>query len=273
MNNSPFYNPNVKVKSIISIFVVSILLYFEFISHINFYVFTIILLLVSYISSLWIINFKISLLGMLSYISFIFIYIFSFNFFIFNVFVYIAKPGLLFYLMIIFLVVIFLIFLYSSFLNLSIIDASYIENVPLAQFSYTSNYVISLFVSYLFFIFVLANRVGFAFSILVMFVGMFVLSAQFMWNLIYASRDIVGYSLIVAFIMSTFYLVALFIPQSFFITALFLTVITFIYDGIIIHYKKSHLSQRIFLEYTIIFIIVFILFILLPGWGIAGGIR
>ncbi len=282
MNNSPFYNPNVKIKSIVSVCIVSMLLYMEYIFHINFFILTVILIGVSYISSLWIINFKISLLGMLSYISFIFIFVFSFSFFMFKVFLYIFptewfqpglfNPGLLFYLMVILLSIIFVIFLYSSFLNLSIIDASYIENVPLAQFSYTLNYVISLFVSYLFFLFILSNRVGIIFSLLIMFLGVSVLCAQFMWNLIYESRDIMRYSLIIAFIISTFYLISLFIPQSFFITALFLAVIIFIYDGIIIHYKKSHLSQGILLEYTVIFAIVFVLFILLPEWGIAGGI-
>lgn len=274
MNNFLLSNSNIKVKStIISVIIVLSEYLLTYIFNINFYNYIWIIIIFTYMFVFSLINFKSSVYEILSLLSFPIIYIFSFSFFIFKILFPILHFGILSFIGINLSFILFGIILYAIFINISIIHASFIEDVPLAQFTYTINYILSLVVGYIFFSFVVFGGIKwFPLDIFYGFLGGAIITSQIMWGLEYALQDIILYSVISGFILMFSSFVLLFYPTLIFIKALFLSVVLYIYNGLMIHNIKGSLKKHIFVEYIIMLIIISLFLIFFTSWGIAGGI-
>ena len=274
MNNFLLSDSNIKLKSsILTILIISIEYILSFILHINFLNYIWILMIGAYFFVFSIINFRSSIYEALSLLLFPIIYIFSFSFFLFRILFSILHFGLLSFLGINIIFILFGFTLYMIFINISIIHASFIEDVPLAQFTYTINYILSLIVGYIFFTFVVFIGTNtFPISLIYAFLGGLIITSQIMWGLRYSLSNIILYSIISGFILMYSSFILLFYPVLIFIKALFLSIELYIYNGIIIHYIKGSLNKKIFFEYIIILIIISLFLILFTSWGIAGKI-
>ena len=274
MNNFLLSDTNIKVKSILlTIFIILVEYFLTYIFNINFYYYIWIILVLTYFFVFSLVNFRANLYEALTLLLFPIIYIFSYSFFIFKVLFSILHFGVLSFVGINLIFILFGIVLYMIFINISIIHASFIEDVPLAQFTHTINYIISLIVGYMFFSFVVFGGIHwFPLDIAYGFLGGVIITSQIMWGLGYSMSKIILYSVISGFILMFSSFVLLFYPVIVFIKALFLSVTLYIYNGIIIHYIKGSLKKHIFIEYIIILIIISLFLIFYTSWGIAGGI-
>lgn len=275
MKNFLFSNKK-NIKLVAGILIIFLILFVNlaYYLHLNLFLVLIFLSFLVYIMTIVIVNFKFNFVesfGLLLFpaILFFFAFYFTINIFIplFNLY-----GGVGFVVLSNFIYVIISLILYASLLNISIIRASYIDNVPLAQFSYTVNYMLSVVCSYLVFS-VLFMKLSSLLVIISVCLFVFILFMQILYFLgEYKLYDIILYSFFAVILIANMSALLIFYPIVGFLSALILSICVYIYEGILIHIKRGELSKYNIFEYSLLIILIFACLLFFPRWGIVGGV-
>ncbi len=243
--------------------------------HLNLFVVLLTLSLLVYLMSVIIVNFKFNFVeafGLLLFPSILCFFAFYFTITIFLP-LFNLHSRVVFALLSNFLYIIISFILYASLLNISIIRASYIDHVPLAQFSYTINYMLSVVCSYLVFSVIFMKFSSLLLVIIVACFFSFILFMQVLYFLgEYKLYDIILYSFFAVILVTNISALLIFYPIIGFLSALVLSICVYIYEGILIHIKRGELSKYNIFEYSFLIILIFACLFVFPRWGIVGGI-
>ncbi len=266
MKSSPYFE-NISPKTFIlfssAILVVlsfvAVFFLFRFIPYLLF-----IIIVLSYLISLMIVNFSFKIkeaFSLLLYPSLI-----SVLFFLF----YLSYEFLFSDIFISFIIyIIYFLILYASFIHISIINASKYEHIPLARFSYTINYVVSIFISYLGFLLLFSQKnILITLSLGLLFV--YIVIFENIISLDYEISDAILYLLFGLILFLNIILLFMFYPISPFLSSLSLSYLVYVYIGILLHERLNNFLSLNYIEYYIFGIILFIALIFLPTWGIVG---
>ena len=247
-------------SSILVVFsLVSVFFLYRFIPYIFF-----IIIVISYLISLMIVNFSfkikeaVSLLLYPSLISVIFfLFYLNYRFLFSDIFISII------------IFIIYFLLLYSTFIHISIINASKYEHIPLARFSYTVNYIVSIFISYLGFLLLFSQKNIF----IILFFGLlfsYIIIFENIISLDYDISDALLYLLFGMFLFLNVILLFMFYPISPFVSSLSLAYLVYVYIGILLHEGLNNFISLNYIEYYIFGLILFVALIFLPTWGIVG---
>ncbi len=260
-------NKNIRTITILSSILIVTLSYISIFYFKRFEVIEgLILIIVSYIISLVIVNFKFKLREIFSLL--IFTSIIVFLFFTLN-----YKYPFIFYnaYASFFIFILYLILIYSSFLHISIINVLKVELVPLVRFSYTINYIISIILLYLSFLLAFSQS-NILFKLFYIVFLSFIIISQNLVSLGYDIDDVQFYGIFGAITFLVLGVLFLIYPVIIYISALSLSLVAYIYIGILLHSRISNLELLNYVEYLFIGIIIFIVLLILPIWGISGGL-
>lgn len=163
----------------------------------------------------------------------------------------------------------FSVFTYVLLLTANILNVAYLEEIPLGQAGRAAYYVLSLVISYLMFLMISSNKVTFIIQIVLIFLVPFFLVTSSLWTIRMKASRRVMIAFAISVLISFFYFALSFWPISEVLISFILSIILYITLGVALE-VRDNVSRMIWIEYGVLFIIIFLLLIIISDWGING---
>ncbi len=159
--------------------------------------------------------------------------------------------------------------IYAMLLCANIFNVGVEKNLQLYRAAFSVNFFYHAIVSFFIFNFLFSLQQVFILNALVAGVVGFVLSFHLLWTIrlnIHLEREVVGYAMLLAFVLVELSIIISFLPLRIPIYALFLTASYYSLSGLIYHYIDQRLFKETIREYLVVLGFVGIIIILSLSW-------
>lgn len=165
--------------------------------------------------------------------------------------------------------IIYAIFIYILFLTANILNVAHLEDIPLGQAGRAAYYIINMIIEYLLFLIILSNEVFILFQVLLVFAVVFLIVNSTLWTIKMqtAKRVLISFSISVLLALTTFVLAMWPIDVTF--ISFVLLIFLYITLGVALELREK-VSRMIWVEYSLLFIIILTILLITSNWGING---
>lgn len=269
-----------KIKVFLLAAIVSLILLYVIFSHaFSPFIDVIILFVIYYAGTFWILDYDVDVLGLFTLMLFPAVMLSIVGL---SVVTYISKlytitgslPLMLQHIfVVIFVFAIIVLSSYAAVISMNIFNVARYKRLPLLQAAQTIVYMYSVIGSYLGFTliqhFFLPNWYV-VLPLYIIFSGFLIFINN--WTSKFTLQENMMYTIIGMFIIIQFAAALSFFPLISYAFPITITVILYLYNGIMTHLNKRNLLQRITYEYITLLSIVLILILITSHWGVAGNI-
>ncbi|HLD03860.1 MAG TPA: hypothetical protein VJC17_03755 [Candidatus Dojkabacteria bacterium] len=229
-----------------------------------------ILAMLVYIGTYWIVFFKIKGERYLTVLFFPALAVFAFSLFA-EILLVSILPGIGQLSLLVISGLTFLVFTYICLLTVNILNADYLSNIPLGQAARASLFVLTLFVAYIIFFLLFSNDIFIVLRLSLIFLIGLGLVYISLWTIALPKQQRLTVSLLIGLLLTWIGFVLSIWPVEPPYLALGLTMILYICLGIALEIRDI-INNWIWIEYSILFFLIILLFLLSAEWGINGNI-
>jgi len=164
---------------------------------------------------------------------------------------------------------IFFGYTYITLLTTNLLNMSYLGNIPLGQAARASQFVLSLITAYISFFLLFSNDIFILIRAVSLFVITFVLTYISLWAIKLKTRKKIVSGFVISLFLTFTVIVLSIWPVAAPYLALVLTLLFYIFLGIALEIREI-INRSIWFEYTLLYILIVFLLILVAEWGING---
>lgn len=165
--------------------------------------------------------------------------------------------------------VIYAFFVYILFLTSNVLNLAHLDDIPLGQAGRAAYFIINMIIQYLLFIMILSNDLFIVIQIGLVFCSSFLMITSTLWTIKLKASKRVLVAVAISTLLSFTTLVLSTWPIEVTFMSFVLLIFLYITLGIALETREKF-SQWIWIEYGLLFLIIFLILLITSNWGING---
>jgi|GEM_PF-1197058 len=165
--------------------------------------------------------------------------------------------------------VLFAFFIYILFITANILNASYLDNIPLGQAGRAAYYVFNLVIAYLLFTIIVSNEVFIGIQLLLIYLVTFYIVLSSLWTIKLSVTHRFLVASAISFLLVFVYIGLAIWPIDVSLITFILSAILYMSLGVALEVREV-INRMVWVEYGVLFLLIFLILIIVSEWGING---